>query len=160
MARPDSYSFGGVRTPPPDEPARLWRPNDAEYEAAHGMEPLADLHAERDGIAGRYAELKPLFGPAKMWEHRRKAMLSLISMELRESWDEKYPPKVKPTVDAIEAAAHVDPRYTKLVADGLAGAIEYEGLAVKMGNLEERSQRGQVIGRLRASEMQMAPSGL
>lgn len=158
---PDTFSFGGGTTAAPDEPRRLWRPNDDEYESAHGMEPLADLHAERDRIAAEYAGLRPLFGPAKMWEHQRKALLALIELELREGWTRNEVTKdLKLTESAVDAAAHVDPRYTKFLNDGIAGATRFEVLSVQMGNLEERSQRGQVIGRLRASEMHMTPAGL
>jgi hypothetical protein len=160
MARADSYSFGGVRTPPPDEPARLWRPNDDEYEAAHGMEPLRDIHAERGPIADRYAELRPLFGPAKMWEHQRKSLLALISLEARREWTTSTRTAgLKLTEDTVDAIAHHDERYTAFLEEGVGLAVEYERLSVQMGNLEERSQRGQVIGRLRASEMHMTPSG-
>jgi hypothetical protein len=144
------------QTPAEDAPRRLLRYNDAEYEAAHGMEPLADLHAERDTIADEYAALKPKFGPAKMWEHERKALLSLIELDVRRDWPADGP---RMTEGAVDARAHDDPRYKQFLADGLEAATRYELLAIKMGNLEERSSRGQVIGRLRSAEMQMAPQG-
>lgn len=152
---PDTFTFGG------GNPAAPARTNDADYEAAQGMEPLAEIHAERDTIAEKYARLRPLFGPAKMWEHKRKALLSLIELELREGWTRNEVTKdLKLTESAVDAAAHVDPRYTAFLNEGTADAIEFEKLSIQMGNLEERSQRGQVIGRLRASEMHMTPAGL
>lgn len=134
------------------------RPCDDSYEHAHGLEPIEDIHAERDRIAPRYTELRPLFGPAKLWEHRRKALLSLIAMELRQEWETKYK-GVKQTVDAVSDAAHNDPRYRRAIDEAVALATEYEQLAIQMGNLEERANRSQAIAKLRASEMHMQPSG-
>lgn len=167
MATADTYfATGGVSADAApgdhanrnDEPVRLWRKNDADYEAGRGMEPLEDIHAEREAISRRFAELKPRFGPAKMWEHERKALLALVELEARRSWGQSTVTQgLKLTEDAVNAVAHHDPRYVNFLNAAVADAIEYEQLAIRMGNLEERANRGQVIGRLRSAEAHFEP---
>lgn len=157
----DTYTYeqrGGVVV---DAPRRLLRTNDAEYEHAHGMEPLEDVHAERDSITDDYVELRPRYGPMQLWKVDRDALEGTIALEVRAKWETDERTKgIKLTEGAVAAVVANDERIKEYMATVREESARYERLVLRMGNLEERSQRGQVIGRLRASEAHMTPAGL
>lgn len=147
-----------MAAPVTDEPRRLWRKNDADYEAAHGMEPLEDIHAEEAGERDDYIALAPLHGPRDRWEKRRKIKLALVKKRLRLNWDTEVP-GVKMTEAALDDWAHADESYVEFVEAGIADGSRYEDLELRRANRETRAYRGQVIGRLRTSEAHMEPAG-
>lgn len=93
-------------------------------EAKTGADSLDVLLDMRDQIIERLAPLRPRFGPANMYDDRRKQMLEACKVRARQKLNAEgvY---AKITEGMVDAEAYTDPQYVALMDQGERDAIEY-----------------------------------
>lgn len=122
----------------------------AELESRIGIACLEELLAERHDLVEQVANLRARYGPFGSANDLRKIELSRIAQIIRA---EAVRSGVKLTESAIEEAAHADARYVEHVIVATKERAEWSVLEDRIAAIEDRIQRGNVLGRFAASEL-------
>ena len=121
-----------------------------ELESRAGIEPLDQLQAERRLLLVEYAGLKSLHGPFGKFDHFRKQLVEALKVRVRLRLLEK---EVKVTESMIDAMAHNEPEYLKLLEDGQKDATRYIVLEMQVTELEERIENRLAMLRMHTREL-------
>lgn len=94
----------------------------AEREAALGVQPIAELVAERATLVERVAHLHALYGSFGTWDAHRKMKLAGIKGALRAQWTRDG---IKPTEGMLDDAAHAHPDYAEFIIESTKQRAEW-----------------------------------
>lgn len=120
-----------------------------EAQARSGVPDLEDIHDKRRTIIETHGELMALHRNKSLLDARRKEILALCALEVRnklETAGQKF------TEKTIEDHAHAHPRYRAWVSESITGganALMYENLVQEC---DELVNRGQAVMRQYSSE--------
>lgn len=118
IALPEDYSF-----------------NLTALESRAETDSLSALHHRRRVVMRQLAPLKALHGSFGKWDARRKHLLAAIALRVRARLEAKGG---KVTDAIIDAEAHADPQYERVIDQGIAEAAEYFRLQTELDEIEER----------------------
>ena len=125
----------------------------SELEERIGIAGLEELLAERRELVEHVANLRARYGAFGSANDLRKIELSRIAQMLRA---QAVRDQVKLTEAAIEEAAHADARYVEFVTTATKERAEWSVLEDRIQAIEDRIQRGNMLGRFAASELHLA----
>ena len=120
-----------------------------ESQARAGVPDLEDIHDKRRTIIETHGELMALHRNKSLLDARRKEMLALCALEVRNQLEKgggKFTEKL------VEDKAHAHPRYSQWLSDTIVGgakALMYENLVQEC---DELVNRGQAVMRQYSSE--------
>ena len=125
----------------------------ADFEAKIGIQPLEELHAERDMLVKQVAPLRAKWGQNGLGPHLRKAQLSKVQELLRA---QAAADGEKVTESRIDQMGHADQRYLDWLAQGL---LEYEQMIIveeEIDQINERIIRGGQVAKYETAAMHLA----
>jgi len=120
-----------------------------EAQARAGVVDLEDIQDTRRTIVETHSELLAMHRNRALLDARRKEMLALCSLEIRNEYDEQGK---RTTEKMIEDAAHTHPRYRKWIDESIAGAAKALVLENEIQNCDEMVNRGQAVMRQYSNE--------
>lgn len=124
----------------------------SEVENRLGLQPLEELHAERDILVRRVADLRARHGAFGTWPDIRRVQLATIAQLIRA---QALRDGVKLTGAEVDDAAHADSRYIELVKQATKDRAELTILEHQIQNIEETVMRQQAIARFLANEVRL-----
>ena len=124
----------------------------ADIETRMGIQPLEELHAERDVLVKQVAPLKVKWGPGGLGQHLRKAELSMVEETIR---GKAAVEERKITEAAIEQGGHADPRYVEWLTTAAAEFAEMILLENEIDKINEKIIRGGQAGKYATSELHL-----
>lgn len=104
-------------------------------ESRASLESLESLHQQRRQLLPEYAKLAALHGIGGKWDARRKQYLEAAKIRCRA---EASASNSKVTEAYVDALAHADEGYGRLVDEGIASATRYFELRTLMDEIEEK----------------------
>ena len=120
-----------------------------EAQARSGAPDIEDIHDKRRTIIETHGELMALHRNKSLLDARRKEMLALCALEVRDEYDRLGG---KCTEKMVEDRAHAAPRMRQWVSETITGgakALMYENLVQEC---DELVNRGQSVMRQYSSE--------
>ena len=144
------YTQRQARPAPPERHA----PDSMEaIESRMGLEPLAALHAKRDALVRRVADLRARHGPFGTYNDLRKIKLAAIAQLVRiESLKAK---ERKLTANEVDDRAHCHPDYELFVIQATTERAQWAVLENQIQAVDEVIFRQQAIARYLAAEVRM-----
>ena len=121
-----------------------------------GIEPIAELLAERDELVEQVADLRARFGPGGTWNDLRKVKLAALAQIKRAAWTREG---LKFTEAMVDEAAHADPSYVDEVIGATRARADWVRLENRIQGIEETINRGQAVARYVTSELHLSPQG-
>lgn len=128
-------------------------PTERELESRVGIEPLDELLAERARLVDEVAPLRALYGSFGMFDAQRKVELSKVEALIR---TEALTRGTKVTEAFIEQQAHAAESYADYIAQSLEARAQWALLEDRIQAINDRINRGNVLGRYAAQEMGLA----
>lgn len=126
----DSLIAGGYGSPATD-----WSGELTALESRADIDSLEDLHTRRRQLLPEYGALRALHGSNGKWDAKRKQMLEAIKVRVRMDARKR---EEKVTEAYIDALAHADESYDKMITESIVAATRYFELECEMSEIEER----------------------
>lgn len=118
-----------------------------------GVDPIDRLLAERATLVKQCAKLAALFGPFGMWEARRKELLALCELKVR---DAAVTAERRMTEGIAEAESHAHPEYTTFLSRSVEEKANWLVLEDRIQGINDRIRRGDEVMRFVRQEMGLA----
>lgn len=131
----------------------------SDTEARMGIQPVAELHAERALLTKKAARLSALYGGFGIWDARRKEMLALCTLKIRDAELDKESPR-RLTDKMLDAEAHAHPEYTAFLSRSVEEKAAWLVMEDDINSITERINRGQSVARYLTAELSLQPRGL
>lgn len=125
-----------------------------DIETRMGIEPIAELLANRDALIAKVSRLRARHGAFGTWEAERKVCLSVAAGVIR-ARAAAEPKKI--TEAQIEWEAHTAENYVTFLTESLSEKATCIELENKIQNIADLINRGQCIGRYLAAELGLQP---
>lgn len=125
----------------------------SRLETRLGMQPLEELHAERDLLVTECADLHARYGPGGTYDDLRKAELMRIRAMLRAQY---HAARVTSVTEArLDEEAHSHPDYTQIVTDATIGRARLYRLINGIKGIDERIDRDNRLSYHSAAEARL-----
>jgi len=136
------------------ESAYLPGPLPGDIETRMGIEPIAELLAQRDALIAKVSRLRARHGPFGTWDAERKVCLSIAAAVIRAKAAAE-PRKI--TEAQIEQESYGAESYVTFLTESLSEKARCIELENKIQNIADLINRGQCIGRYLAAELGLQP---
>jgi hypothetical protein len=112
-----------------------WEGELSALESRADLDSLEDLHQRPRTLLGQLAPLKALHGHNGVWDAKRKRLLEALKVRHRGELAERG---VKPTDAMVDAYAHADEQYERMLDQAERDKIEYLKLDNELTEIEEK----------------------
>ena len=129
-------------------------PFPGDVELRMGIEPIADLLAQRDALIGKVARLRARHGPFGTWDSERKVALSVAADVIRARASAAGR---KITEAEIDLKSHVAESYVDFLMESLSEKATWIELENKIQDISDLIMRGNVVGRFVSQEVGLTP---
>lgn len=124
----------------------------SEIEHRMGLQPLAELHAERDVLVKKVANLRARYGSFGTYDDLRKIKLAAIAQLIRAKAVKQ---EKKLTAAEVDDAAHCHSAYVDFVITSTRERAEWTVLENGIQSVDETIFRQQAIARFLANEVRL-----
>lgn len=125
----------------------------SDAEARMGVQPIDELLAEREALVRKAAPLAARYGSFGTWDARRKEMLALCALKVREEYDGTD----RLTDGKVDTLAHAHPDYTAFLIQSETEKARYLMIEDRIQGITERINRGQAVARYLTAELSLTP---
>lgn len=133
----------------------------ADTEARMGIQPVEELLAQRALLVRKAARLAAVYGPFGVWEARRKELLALCTLKIRDAeLDRPEGERRRLTDKLLDAEAHAHPEYQAFLSRSVEEKASWLVLEDEIQGLNELVNRGQSVARYVTAELSLSPRGV
>lgn len=119
-----------------------------------GITPIDVLLAERALLVKRAARLAAVYGPFGIWDARRKEVLALCALKIRDAeLDKPADTRRRLTDKLLDVEAHAHAEYTAFLSRSVEEKASWVVLEDQIQGITERINRGQAVARFLTNEL-------
>lgn len=137
---PNLDPFGGTDTPAPVAPLSM-----SDTEIRFGLQPIAELLAERAHLIDQVATLRARYGAFGTFDNLRKVELARLKALSRAQMTAAG---AKVTNDQLDDLAHSHPDYIGFITTATVERAQWAKLEAAIEGIDFTIQRGQAVARL------------